>query len=89
MSKQNTTRSTSKSNYGNPITKDLKKKYSSRLVGGVEMRSQGGEAMMWWWCGRGSPTLSCGRQKPGGTHGEQAIPAPGQTAQPRVPAPGR
>ena len=35
--------------------------------------------------GTGSPTFMCGRQKPGGTPGEPAIPAPGQTVQPRVP----
>ena len=29
--------------YGSPVTKELKKKHSSRLVGGVEMGSQGGE----------------------------------------------
>ena len=29
--------------YGSPTTKELKKKYSSRLIGGVEMGSRGGE----------------------------------------------
>ena len=29
--------------YGSPTTKELKKKHSSRLAGGVEMGSQGGE----------------------------------------------
>ena len=31
--------------YGSPATKELKKKHSSRLVGGVEMGSQSGEDM--------------------------------------------
>ena len=29
--------------YGSPTTKELKKKHSSKLVGGVEMGSQGGK----------------------------------------------
>ena len=32
--------------YGSPTTKELKKKYSSRLVDGVETGSQGGEEVM-------------------------------------------
>ena len=38
---------------------------------------------------RGGPTFTCGTQKSGGTPWEQVIPAPGQTAQHRVPVPRR
>ena len=38
--------------------------------------------------GTGGPTLMCGGLKTGGLLGEQEIPAPVQTTQPRVPAPG-
>lgn len=34
--------------YGSPITKDIKKLYSSRRVGGLEMEL-GPEDMQWWW----------------------------------------
>ena len=34
--------------YGSPTTKDLKKPYSSRQVGEVEMESRSGEDMVWW-----------------------------------------
>ena len=34
--------------YGSPTTKDLKKKYSSRQIGSMEMGSWGGEDMVWW-----------------------------------------
>ena len=34
--------------YGSPTTKELKKKHSSRLVGGVETSSQDGEDITRW-----------------------------------------
>ena len=40
--------------YGSPTTKELKKKHSSRLVGGAEIGSQGGEDAQQggsWWTG--------------------------------------
>ena len=46
--------------YGSPTTKELKKKLSSRRVGGTEMGSQGGEDPGEAAAGRaGSPTSAC------------------------------
>ena len=56
--------------YGSPTTKKLKKKHSSRLVGGAEMGSQGGQNLgqgsSWKTAagkveagGVGSPTFAC------------------------------
>ena len=64
--------------YVSPTTKELKKKHSSRLVGGAEMGSQGGEEV---WRGGGWRTRQ-GRlvvphshaDKPGETSGEQDRP---------------
>ena len=47
--------------YGSPITNELKKKHSSRLVGGDGMGSQGVEdAQQGAARGPGSPTFACG-----------------------------
>ena len=47
--------------YGSPTTKKLKKKHSSRLVGGVEMGSQGEKTLSKAAAGRArSPTFACG-----------------------------
>ena len=71
--------------YGSPTTKELKKKHSSRLVGGAEMGSWGGEDAWqgggwltggWrmgqarWLLGDQMDPNSC-TDKPGGTIGEQ------------------
>ena len=39
--------------YGSPTTKEIKKKHSSRLAGGAEMGSQGGEQGGSWRTGQG------------------------------------
>ena len=87
--------------YGIPTTKDLKKLYSSRQVGGAETRSQGGEdergsgeavAVVVATSGTSSPIFMCSGQKMGRGRGipcEQVIPAPGQTVRTRVAAPGK
>ena len=76
--------------YGSLTTKELKKKHSSRLVGGVETGSQverthskaaAGRPAKWWIVDWAVPH-SCA-DKLGGTTGEVR-----QTAQPRVPARG-
>ena len=63
--------------YGSPTTKELKKKHSSRLVGGEEMGIQVGEdtrqgnrqgCMRWWLVDQAVPH-SCA-DKLGGTTGE-------------------
>ena len=68
--------------YGILTAKDLKKTHSSRQVGRAEAQrgAEGGEA---WRCRTGCPT-----SKLGGIPQEGGIPAPDQTTQPRVPAPG-
>ena len=45
--------------YGSPTTKELKKKHSSRPVGGVQTGSQGGED---WWQGSSWRTGQVTRQ---------------------------
>ena len=69
--------------YGSPTTKELKKKHSPRLVGGVEMDSQGGEDIgkhCSWRMGRARQQLAhqevphLQADKPGGMTGEQDRP---------------
>ena len=66
--------------YGSPTTKELKKKHSTRPVGGVDINSQGGEDVLQgsrWRTGRARQQLVvpylCA-DKPGGTTGEQDRP---------------
>ena len=68
--------------YGSPITKGLKKPHLSMRVGGAEGRDV--------WRGRtGGPTPMCMVEKSGRKAQEQGILPPHQTAQSRVPMPGR
>ena len=58
--------------YGSPTTKELKKKHSSRLIGGAEMGSRVERTCSkarWWLKEQAVPHLRV--DKPGGTTGEQ------------------
>ena len=98
-----TTRSQNKTNnsqnnqeikpYGNPNSKDLNKSHSSRLVGGVEKwrmaERQGRHGVAWSGGGVGSPIFHIvDKNQEGYLVSERSHPAPGQTSQPTVSAPG-